>query len=115
MLFMLSEKLGLDQENAHQQIEKVLTSTVILWAGANCIFHVVGGPSSFMWVYIGYQARKGLHTGTVKINPHKFCHLKYPCNSHIFKIYQIHLFLFGETKKIENSCIGFFQVRKLLQ
>ena len=24
----------------------------------------------------GYQARKGLHTGTVKIDPHKFCHTK---------------------------------------
>ena len=24
----------------------------------------------------GYQARKGLHTVTVKIDPHKFCHIK---------------------------------------
>ena len=38
--------------------------------------HAVGGPSDFVWVYLGYQARKGLHTGTVKIDPHKFCHLK---------------------------------------
>ena len=24
----------------------------------------------------GYQARKGLHTGTVKIDPHRFCRVK---------------------------------------
>ena len=25
----------------------------------------------------GYQARKGLNAGTVKIDPHRFCRLKY--------------------------------------
>ena len=38
--------------------------------------HAVGGPSGFVWVYIGYQARKDLQTGTIKIAPHKFCYLK---------------------------------------
>ena len=62
--------------------------------------HTVGGPSDFVWVYIiGYQAREGLHTGTVKIDPHKFCNLKQSCNSHIFQIYQKHLFLCGKTEK----------------
>ena len=31
--------------------------------------HAVGGPSDFMWVHTDYQARKGPHTGTVKIDP----------------------------------------------
>ena len=38
--------------------------------------HAVGGPSDLLWVYIGYQARKGLHTETVKIK-----------NSHVTVIY----------------------------
>ena len=56
----------------------------------------------------GYQARKGLHTGTVKIDPHKFCHLKY-------KICQNTKTHFQAVKNIKfgNSCIGFFQTRKL--
>ena len=55
----------------------------------------------------GYQARKGLHIETVKFDLHKFCHLKKLCKSYIFKIYQRHLFLGG------NSCIDFFLTRKL--
>ena len=35
----------------------------------------------------GYQARKGLHTGTVKIDPHKFCHLKSEINSYVKIMY----------------------------
>ena len=27
-------------------------------------------------IHTGYQAGKGLHIVTVKIDPHKFCHLK---------------------------------------
>ena len=60
--------------------------------------YIVGGPSDFMWVYIGYQARKGRHIGTVKIDPHRFYYLKQQCNSYIFKIYQKHLFLCGKTE-----------------
>ena len=37
--------------------------------------NAVGGPSEFMWhcgcIHRLYQARKDLHTGTVKINPQK--------------------------------------------
>ena len=55
------------------------------------ILHRFIRPSDFMWEYnTGYQARKGLHTQTVKIDPHKFCHLIQPYNSYTFKIYQKH-------------------------
>ena len=56
----------------------------------------------------GYQTRKGLHTGTVKIDPHKFCRLKY-------KICQnTKTLIFRQLKtKFGHSFIGFFQTRKL--
>ena len=56
----------------------------------------------------GYQEGKGLHTGTVKIDPHKFCHLKY-------KICQnTKTLIFRQLKtKFGHSFIGFFQTRKL--
>ena len=71
--------------------------------------HAVGGPSDFVCVYIGYQTRSTHDTAeTVKIEPHKFCHLN--------KIYQKHLFLFGKIEKQKIAvCIVFFQARKLLQ
>ena len=43
----------------------------------------------------GYHARKGLHRGTVKFDPHiNFVILnKWLCKSYVFKICQKHLFL----------------------
>ena len=61
--------------------------------------HAVGGPSDLMCMYIDYQSGKGLQTRTVKIHAHNVCHLKQPCNSHIFKIYQKHVFLCRKTEK----------------
>ena len=50
--------------------------------------------------HISHQTRKGLHKGTVKTDPHKFCHLKLNSNvTAIFKIYQKHLFLYDKTEK----------------
>ena len=43
----------------------------------------------------GYEARKDLRKGTVKIDRHKFCHREKLCKSYIFTIYQKHLFLGG--------------------
>ena len=69
--------LNLDQEN-----ERVLTSLVIFhyhfvsWCKLQIYTDTAGGSSDFMWCIPGYQARKGLHTGTVKIDPHKIFHLK---------------------------------------
>ena len=62
-----------------------------------------------MWVYTSYQARKDLRAGTVKIDPQKFCHLKQPYDSYIFKIYQKHLFLCCETKKSKITGLAFFK------
>ena len=46
-----------------------------------------------MGVYTpGYQARKNLHTGAVKTDPHKCFHLKLPYNNYVFKIYQKHFY-----------------------
>ena len=58
----------------------------------------------------GYQVRKGLHTGTVKIDPHKFCHLKQLCKSYDLP----KRLIFRQLKtKFGNSFIGFFKTRKL--
>ena len=38
--------------------------------------HAVGGPSDLMWAYTQAIKQEGLHTGTVKIRPHKTGHLK---------------------------------------
>ena len=56
----------------------------------------------------GYQEGKGLHTGTFKIDPHKFCNPKY-------KICQNKkTLIFRQLKtKFGHSFIGFFQTRKL--
>ena len=68
------KNLGLDQKNAHQQIEQVLTSVLIFYchlvSWCKLQIHAVGGLPDFVRVYIGYQARKILHTGTVKTDPH---------------------------------------------
>ena len=60
-----------------------------------------------MWV--SYQARKGLHTGTVKIDPHKFCRLKYKTCQNIKTI----IFRQLKTLKLDTAvAISFFQTRK---
>ena len=71
--------MGLDQENAHQLIQQILRSIVIfhtnLWAGANCKFmllvklQILCGCSYTEKVYTQWS-------GTIKIDPHKSCHLK---------------------------------------
>ena len=38
--------------------------------------HAVGAPADYVWVYIVYQAKKGLYTGTIKFDLHKFCYHK---------------------------------------
>ena len=62
--------------------------------------HAVAGPSYLMWVYQQAMKQEALHTGTVKIDPHESCRLKYPCDSYIFKIYQKYLFLCGKREKV---------------
>ena len=52
-------------------------------------------------------------TWTVKIDSHKSCHLKLPCNSYIFKIYQKHLFLCGKTEKFKIAVLAFFKQENL--
>ena len=52
-----------------------------------------------------YQARKGLHTGSVKTDPHKVCHLNYKILQNTFQAVK--------NIKFEHNCIGFFQTRKL--
>ena len=45
----------------------------------------------------------------VKIDPYKFCYLKQPCNSYIFKIYKKNLFLCGKTEKLKIAALAFFR------
>ena len=44
---------------------------------------------------------KKVYAGTVKNDPREVCHLKYPCNSYIFKIYQKYLLSCSETEKVK--------------
>ena len=76
--------------------------------------HVVDGPSDFMRVTPGYQARNGLHTRTLKIDPYKCFHRKYPYNSFIFKIYQKHYFYAADKiKKLKIIALAFFNQENL--
>ena len=61
----------------------------------------------------GSQARKDLHTGTVKIDPHKFLHLKYPYNSYSFKIYKKYLFSCCKTETLKITVLAFFKQENL--
>ena len=63
-------------------------------------------------VYTGYQARKGLHTGTAEIEPRKVCHIKKPVNSYIFKNYQKHLFLCSKIEKLKMDLYWLFSRKK---
>ena len=57
--------------------------------------HATGEPSDLsVSVNKGYQTKRST-LREVKINPHEFCHIKYPCNSYIFKFYPKHLFVCG--------------------
>ena len=62
-----------------------------------------------MWVIVhtGYQARKDLHTGTVKLNidPHKFCHVAVI----YLRFTKKNLFLCGKTKKLKIAILTFFK------
>ena len=67
------------------KLTNCLTSIVIFQ------YHLVSGNWIFIWVYTHrLQAMKSIEG--VKNNPLRFCHLKYPCKSYIFKIYQKHQF-----------------------
>ena len=61
-----------------------------------------------MSVYILTIKEDVIRTGTVKIDPHKFCgSIKYPCNSYIFKIYQKHLLLCSKTETLKIAVMVF--------
>lgn len=71
--------LCLDEENAHQQIDQILTSALIchyyLVSWCKLQIHTVGGPYDLsVGVYTEYRAL-GLHR-TVENHPHKCFHLK---------------------------------------
>ena len=92
------------------EIEPVLTSVVIFhyhfvrWCKLE--IHTVGSIPD-------YQARKCLHTGTVKIDPNKFCHLKYTSLCYVFKICQNHLFLGSKKQNLETAVLTFFKQENL--
>lgn len=44
---------------------------------------------------------KKIYTGTAWNDSHNLCHLRSPYNSCTYTIYQEHLFLWGETEKVE--------------
>ena len=73
-----------------------------LQAGANCKFMRFVDIQISCGCKPGYYARKGSHTGTVKIDLHKFCHSQLPWNSHIFKI------LCGKKEKLEIAVLLFW-------
>ena len=50
-----------------------------------------------MWVHT-HKLKARRSTQRVKNDPHRFCYLKWPCNSYIFKICQKHLHLGGKTE-----------------
>ena len=58
----------------------------------------------------GYQARKGLHTGTVKIDPHKFCGLKYKICQNTKTL----IFRQLKTQKLDTAVLAFFKQENLL-
>ena len=60
--------------------------------------------------YLGHQARR--HTGTVKIDLDKFCHLKKPCNSHNLRFIKTLIFMWWNKNKKWLDCF-FFQARTL--
>ena len=81
--------------------------------GANCNFMQLVDLQISCRCTAGYQARKGLHTRTLKIDPHKCFHLKYPYNSYIFKIYQKHFFYaVYKTKKLKTIVLAFFKEKE---
>ena len=85
-----------------------------LWAVVNYKFIQLVDLKISCGCIPGFQARKGLHTGTVKIDPHKFCHLKYLCKSYSYIWDLSKTLIFRQLKtKFGNSFIGFFQTRKL--
>ena len=84
------------------------------WAGVNWKFmQLMDLKISCRCIHTGYQARKGLHTGTVTTDSMNFVIL----NSHVTVIYLRMIkntYIYAVNRKIENSCIGFFQARKQL-
>ena len=52
-----------------------------------------------------------VYTETVKNDPHKFCHLNWPCcYSSTFKIYQKHLFSRVKTENMEIAVLSFITI-----
>ena len=72
------------------------------WSWWTFRFHARGCTPS-------YQARKGLQTRSLKIDPDKCFHLKYPYNSYIFKSYQKHYFYAGYIKQKIENVLTFFK------
>ena len=64
---------------------------------------------SLVCIHTGYQPRKGLETGTVKVDPNKFCHLKQLCNSYYQKKERKHLLLGSKTEKLKIAVLSFFK------
>ena len=58
----------------------------------------------------GYQARKGLHTETVKTDPHKFCHLKYKISQNTKTL----TFRQLKTYNLGTAVLAFFKQENLL-
>ena len=54
-----------------------------------------------------YEARKGLHTRIVKIDPHKYFHLEQPYNNYISNIYKKQLFSYCKTDALKITVLAF--------
>ena len=63
-----------------------------------------------MWIHTGYQTRKRLPIGIVKIDLQKFCHLHSSVRvGYIFNNYQKYLHLCGKTEKLKKAVLAFFK------
>ena len=103
----------------HIETEHVSKSIVIVhyhfvnW----CKFQIQNSYSwwilKFMCLYTQHAIKQIYYTTrAVNIDLHNFCHLKQPCKSPIFKIYQKHLFLGYEKHKIWKQLYWLFSNKK---
>ena len=87
------------ENQCHLHQMSSFTTTTILSAGTSCKFMQSVTFRSHCGCLHRLSSKK-VYTGTVKNDPYKCSHLKQPCNSCGFKIYQKHLFLCDKKEKL---------------
>ena len=81
-MLVMSENLGLEQENAHQYIDQVLDISCHLSLRPCQLLLQIANYLCNWWAFksqggcIHRLSSKKVYTGTVTNGPHKFCYLK---------------------------------------